>query len=62
MPLGDTLDADHSIAYSTEQSSLLLDLDGNGVFEADQDVRIELSGVSQVKYEPDVAAFILIGG
>ncbi|MGI9211473.1 MAG: putative Ig domain-containing protein, partial [Methylococcaceae bacterium] len=35
MPLGDTLDADHSIAYSTEPSSLLLDLDGNGVFEAD---------------------------
>ncbi|MGI9212176.1 MAG: putative Ig domain-containing protein, partial [Methylococcaceae bacterium] len=25
MPLGDTLDADHSIAYSTEPSSLLLD-------------------------------------
>jgi hypothetical protein len=59
--VGNTLDADNTLVYSADLSSLLIDLDGNGVFEAALDVQIELSGISQVTYEPAFVALILGG-
>jgi len=56
-----SLDADNRLAYSSDLSSLLVDIDGNGAFDPAQDVQIELSGVSRIEYVPNLDALILLG-
>ncbi|MGI9211511.1 MAG: putative Ig domain-containing protein, partial [Methylococcaceae bacterium] len=59
--IGDHLDENNALAYSTELSSLLVDVDGNGEFDAAVDVQIELSGVTSMTYAPGLHALIMHG-